>query len=144
MNSKLPKPEQTILNHTQSSPIQPDALDKALLDDAILPSSGFALSVMDSIVAETARTAAPAPIPFPWKLALPTLAAIVIALVAAIRLASRIHESIATHPDHAQINLSNLPGGSIVTQLLPALAAIIGTLLSLVLTRYLVAGRSSH
>ncbi|MFY9907909.1 MAG: hypothetical protein WAK62_22345 [Terriglobales bacterium] len=37
-------------------------------DDDILPSSGFAASVMDAVRREAA---APPPIPFPWKRALP-------------------------------------------------------------------------
>ena len=39
-------------------------------EDAILPSSGFAISVMDAVRREAA---APPPIPFPWKRALPGL-----------------------------------------------------------------------
>ncbi|MGB9205500.1 MAG: hypothetical protein WCB94_16200 [Terriglobales bacterium] len=38
--------------------------------DEILPSSGFAVSVMDAVRREAA---APPPIPFPWKRALPGL-----------------------------------------------------------------------
>lgn len=45
--------------------------------DHILPSSGFAASVMAAIAHETS---APAPIPFPWKRALPGFAAIVVVL----------------------------------------------------------------
>jgi len=41
-------------------------------DDEILPSSGFAVSVMDAVRREAA---APPPIPFPWKRALPGLLA---------------------------------------------------------------------
>ena len=41
-------------------------------EDEILPSSGFAASVMDAVRREAA---APPPIPFPWKRALPGLAA---------------------------------------------------------------------
>jgi hypothetical protein len=39
-------------------------------EDEILPSSGFAVSVMDAVRREAA---APPPIPFPWKRALPGL-----------------------------------------------------------------------
>lgn len=39
-------------------------------EDEILPSSGFAVSVMDAVRYEAA---APPPIPFPWKRALPGL-----------------------------------------------------------------------
>jgi hypothetical protein len=41
-------------------------------EEEILPSSGFAASVMDSVRREAA---APPPIPFPWKRALPVLVA---------------------------------------------------------------------
>lgn len=46
-------------------------------EDEILPSSGFAVSVMDAVRREAA---APPPIPFPWKRALPGLVAAGIAL----------------------------------------------------------------
>jgi len=45
--------------------------------DSIMPSSGFAASVMAAIAHDTA---APAPIPFPWKRALPGIAAVAAAL----------------------------------------------------------------
>lgn len=45
--------------------------------DHILPSSGFSASVMAAIAHDAG---APAPIPFPWKRALPGLAAIGVAL----------------------------------------------------------------
>src|SRR5271157_380248 len=49
-------------------------------EDEILPSSGFAVSVMDAVRREAA---APPPIPFPWKRALPGLvvAGLTLALV---------------------------------------------------------------
>src|SRR5271169_6092282 len=49
-------------------------------EDEILPSSGFAVSVMDAVRRESA---APPPIPFPWKRALPGLvvAGLAVALV---------------------------------------------------------------
>jgi hypothetical protein len=54
-------------------------------EDEILPSSGFAVSVMDAVRREAA---APLPIPFPWKRALPGLVvagvAMVLVLVAGI------------------------------------------------------------
>jgi hypothetical protein len=45
--------------------------------DGIAPSSGFAASVMAAIAHDTS---APAPIPFPWKRAIPGMAAIAVAL----------------------------------------------------------------
>ena len=45
-------------------------LDRILSETEILPSSGFASSVMEAVRREAA---APPPIPFPWKRALPGL-----------------------------------------------------------------------
>ncbi len=54
-------------------------------EDEILPSSGFAVAVMDAVRREAA---APPPIPFPWKRALPGLVVgglvLVFALVAGV------------------------------------------------------------
>ena len=48
-----------------------DEMDRILSgEDEILPSSGFTVSVMDAVRREAA---APPPIPFPWKRALPGL-----------------------------------------------------------------------
>jgi hypothetical protein len=50
-----------------------DEMDRILSrEDEILPSSGFAVYVMDAVRREAA---APPPIPFPWKRALPGLVA---------------------------------------------------------------------
>jgi hypothetical protein len=45
-----------------------DEFDRIMSEDEILPSSGFAASVMDAVRREAAI---PPPIPFPWKRALP-------------------------------------------------------------------------
>jgi len=50
-------------------------------EDEILPSSGFAASVMDAVRREAA---APPPIPFPWKRALPGLVVAALALASAL------------------------------------------------------------
>jgi hypothetical protein len=60
-----------------------DDIDRILRQhDEIVPSSGFAASVMDAVRREAS---APPPIPFPWKRALPIvlLAAFALALVVA-------------------------------------------------------------
>jgi len=60
-------------------PERMDDLDSVLLREAeIIPSSGFAKSVMAAVRSEAA---APPPIPFPWKRALPGLAALAVAIV---------------------------------------------------------------
>ena len=66
-----------------------DKIDRMLSrEEEILPSSGFAVSVMDAVRREAA---APPPIPFPWKRALPgliaggfALALILVAVVAGV------------------------------------------------------------
>jgi hypothetical protein len=61
--------------------MESDEIDRILSrknDDEILPSSGFTVSVMDAVRREAA---APPPIPFPWKRALPGLVAGGFALV---------------------------------------------------------------
>ena len=55
-----------------------DDLDRILSkEQEIIPSSGFVNSVMDSVRRESLT---PAPIPFPWKRALPGLASVVLSL----------------------------------------------------------------
>jgi hypothetical protein len=54
-----------------------DDLD-CILSDEILPSSGFAASVMEAVRREAAT---PRPIPFPWKRALPGLVVAIFAFV---------------------------------------------------------------
>ena len=56
-----------------------DQLDHILSEsDEIIPSSGFAASVMEAVQREAA---APPPIPFPWKRALPGLAVAAFAFI---------------------------------------------------------------
>ena len=58
--------------------MKPDELDRVLSREAeIIPSSGFARSVMAAVHREAA---APPPIPFPWKRALPGLLALAVAI----------------------------------------------------------------
>jgi hypothetical protein len=57
-------------------------LDRILSkEEAILPSSGFAASVMEAVQREAA---APPPIPFPWKRALPGLCAVALAALSLV------------------------------------------------------------
>jgi hypothetical protein len=61
---------------------QEDDMNRILSrEDEILPSSGFAASVMDAVRREAA---APLPIPFPWKRALPGLVVAALALASAL------------------------------------------------------------
>ncbi len=67
-------------------------LDAALgaEQDGILPSSGFAGSVMAAVAREAA---APAPIPFPWKRAIPGLVAAAAALALIVTLLAAVLRS---------------------------------------------------
>ena len=57
-------------------------MDRILFrQDEILPSSGFAASVMEAVRREAA---APPPIPFPWKRALPFVVLAALALLAVV------------------------------------------------------------
>jgi len=84
-----------------------DEIDRILSrGDEILPSSGFASSVMDAVRREAA---APPPIPFPWKRALPGMVvggfALIVGLVAGVAAVVRLaSESVAS-----QVTTSALP-----------------------------------
>jgi hypothetical protein len=54
-----------------------DELDRILGEEEIVPSAGFVASVMDAVYREAA---APSPLPFPWKQALPGLLGIIVTL----------------------------------------------------------------
>ena len=64
-------------------------------DGDLVPSSGFASSVIDSIRNEAS---APPPIPFPWKRALPGFAAGVLALATLLVAVLRHPETVPTGP----------------------------------------------
>ena len=72
-------------------------LDRALspAGDSILPSSGFALSVMAAVHEEAAALA---PIPFPWKRAVPGLIAVVAAIGLLLATIPAILRSLASQP----------------------------------------------
>jgi hypothetical protein len=79
--------------------ISKDEIDRILSrEDEILPSSGFAVSVMDVVRREAA---APPPIPFPWKRALPGVVvgsfALVLVLVAGVRAIVQMDKATAPH-----------------------------------------------
>ncbi|HEY1500760.1 MAG TPA: hypothetical protein VGF88_14360 [Acidobacteriaceae bacterium] len=91
MNPRQPNPP---LTHAD--------VDRALFadHDSILPSSGFAASVMSAVQAEAA---APAPLAFPWKRALPGLAVgavVVVTVIVSVFLGflRRLHAPVAGSP----------------------------------------------
>jgi hypothetical protein len=77
MNSPMRKPSTPIV----PAPLTDAALDAALRDDSILPSSGFAASVMDAVHSESAVAAG---LQFPWKRAIPGLALAALAALAVL------------------------------------------------------------
>jgi hypothetical protein len=112
-----------------------EEIDRVLArEEEILPSSGFAVSVMDAVRREAA---APPPIPFPWKRALPglvvggfVLALVLVAGAAAIarlvRASAAADFSIASPSAPPPIFQGNLEYAAIwiVLALLVALASV--------------------
>ena len=120
-----------------------DDLGRALSgeNDSILPSSGFVSSVMAAIAS---REALPPEIPFPWKQALPGLAAsavVVMLLAAAFVFAFRTWTPSANVPAHLQTLLDVVPANLVAADARPMLAALAVTLACLALTRRLMLPR---
>jgi hypothetical protein len=106
-------------------------LDRILAhEDALVPSSGFAASVMDAI---QEQAAASAPIPFPWKLALPGIAALVAALVIIVRLTVSALQNMGHNSGWAsflsQTNLDLVRSSFARVQAGPALLALAAALI---------------
>ncbi|HEX4321820.1 MAG TPA: hypothetical protein VHZ52_12990 [Acidobacteriaceae bacterium] len=125
--------------------LQADNLDPILLNqDTLLPSSGFAASVMDAI---QQQASAPAPIPFPWKWALPGIAAIVAALFFvghfAVTTLQGMHENPAAGQDLLTWFSSNSQAAVVLrTEAGPALLALLASLVCIVLCSRLVGSQS--
>jgi hypothetical protein len=121
---------------------QPGQLDRALLDeDPLLPSSGFAASVMEAIQQESL---VPSPIPFPWKIALPGILAAVAVLIALGRytvLAMRNLDVTPTSVNWLAWLQSSAPTAVLLrTAAAPALLALAASFLCLILCRRLIFG----
>jgi hypothetical protein len=85
---------------THRPPLTDADLDRALApaSDSILPSSGFAASVMAAVHEEQA---APAPIAFPWKRALPGLIAVLAAIaVLIVAVPAALRSAVAAAQQH--------------------------------------------
>ena len=118
-------------------------LDRILAHEGpLLPSSGFAASVMDAIQTQGAQ---PAPIPFPWMRALPGIAAliaVVIAVVIAVMVflvrfaATALRSAPTIQVDVLMPQLAAVPA-------LPALAALVASLACCLLCLRLTLGRSA-
>ena len=123
---------------TESSATRAENLDRILAsEEELAPSSGFAASVMDRLRQEAA---APEPIPFPWKRALPGMTIALAGLVwCAVKL---IEMGIAEAATPVSVRLH--PGAAMTLPLQSAgwVAAALGvSLLSWLLARRM-AGRS--
>jgi hypothetical protein len=110
---------------------QPEQLDQILAhEDALVPSSGFAASVMDAIQEQAAE---PAPIPFPWKLALPGIVALVGAIVIIVRLTASTIQGMSQNSSGAsflsQANLDLVLSSFERTQAGPILLALAAALI---------------
>jgi len=107
-------------------------------EDEILPSSGFAVAVMDALRREAA---APPPIPFPWKRALPGLVVggfvLVFALVAGVAaivqlaMTSTIPQVSASLPSLGQLGLHGDLASAVSWTALALLIAFVSVKLSL-------------
>jgi hypothetical protein len=132
-------------------PDQPDNLDRILVEEgALLQSSGFAASVMDAI---QLQSVAPAPIPFPWKLALPGIAALLFGLAVVCRFAIKaigsIDQNSATGanidwPVWLNLNSTSEFGVLLRTQGGPVLLALAVSWLCVLLCRRLAGERSAR
>jgi hypothetical protein len=63
--------DRNMKRHEESDSMEPTEIDRILAtEEALIPSSGFLASVMEQVQEEAAT---PAPIPFPWRLAVPAM-----------------------------------------------------------------------
>ncbi len=123
----------------------PDNIDRILSrKDEILPSSGFAVSVMDAVRREAA---APPPIPFPWKRALPGLvvAGMVLTLILVAGLMAIAEMGNATAPRVSASLPSVMPlvfGGGVESATAWILLALLIAYVSVKLSMRLASGRA--
>jgi hypothetical protein len=121
-----------------------DDLDRILSRDGeIVPSSGFASSVMNAVRQEAS---APPAIPFPWKWALPGVILAVVAFVAAVILGfDQLHALVAVPTFPAvQKWLERAANSPLLAQSGWILLAVLLTLLSLDLSMRFVSRKSGH
>ncbi len=106
-----------------------DKLDRVLSrKDEIVPSSGFVSSVMDAVRQEAT---APAPIPFPWRRALPGMVAAAITLVSVfVFFALEVRHLDQVPTVSIRTMLSQLPATTV-----PIAAAFLLTLASIMFSR---------
>lgn len=112
-------------------------------EDEILPSSGFLASVMDSVQREAA---APPPIPFPWKRAVPGLAAAccALALVLAVGFMASSqsgHTTLPQLPSPSGPSMSPIFGGGIESAAIWTALSLLVAWVSVKLSVRLAVGR---
>jgi hypothetical protein len=138
MNPKRTDPIQTT-RAQDSTPEFDRAIDRILgNEDQIVPSSGFLATVMERVQEEAAVAAAPAPIPFPWKRAIPGILLAVVVLgwggVELVRIvAARVALSTLAMPEISVDAFKELEAASWVVGAL--LTSLLSWLLSSRLTR---------
>ena len=124
-----------------------DQLDRILQEqDTLLPTSGFAASVMDAI---QEQAAAPAPIPFPWKWALPGIAALLAGVVIVCWLAVNTvqnmrEDTISETSWLTWLNSSAQPAVMLRTEVAPALLALAVSFVCVALCRRLAGGTAAR
>jgi hypothetical protein len=101
-----------------------DEFDRIMSEDEILPSSGFAASVMEAVRREAA---APPPIPFPWKRALPgavfaAVTLIAILVICTLKLFEQSPSSVSSEPVSAWQLLLQVQAHWVLLGLVAALA----------------------
>ena len=104
-------------------------IDRILSErDEIMPSSGFAASVMEAVRREAS---APPPIPFPWLRALPgvILAVVALALIAALGVATLLLSGRAPLSEHVATTFSPFSWPSLTNPVASAAAWTAGALL---------------
>ena len=121
-----------------------DDLDRILSRDAgIVPSSGFASSVMDAVRQEAS---APPAMPFPWKRVLPALIFAVVAFVAAVILGfdQLVAAMTVPLPTVFQTRLEAAMRSSLFAESGWIVLAVLLTLLSVNLSMRFVSRKSGH
>jgi hypothetical protein len=112
-------------------------------EDEILPSSGFAVSVMDAVRREAA---APPPIPFPWKRALPGLVVgvLVVAVVLVAGVLAIVQSDKATAPQFSTSSpaaMSPIFSGGIESAAIWTVLALLVAFVSVKLSMHLTSSR---
>jgi|SRR5260370_30819914 len=126
------------------SVISNNEIDRVLSrEDEILPSSGFAVSVIEAVRREAA---APPPIPFPWKRALPGLVVgglvLAVVLVAGVVAIAQMDKATAPPPSISlPSGLAHIFQGNVESAAIWTMLALLVTFVSVKLSMRLASGR---